>query len=223
MIPIAAVQPLTLSDFPGRAAAIVFLAGCDWRCPYCHNRRLWSAAEALLPEDEVLERLAARRELASGVVVTGGEPTLHEELPAFLARLRAAGLAIKLDTNGGRPERLRTVLVERLADYIALDLKAAAAQYAAATGDRGDAAAVRRSLALLRAAGLPYEVRTTVCARLHDEASLLALLDELVPGERWWLQAARPVPDACVEPPPPALLARIRDLALARGIAAAVR
>ncbi|MCS6970691.1 MAG: anaerobic ribonucleoside-triphosphate reductase activating protein [Planctomycetota bacterium] len=223
MIPIAAVQPLTLSDFPGRPAAIVFLAGCNWRCVYCHNRRLWEAAEPALAEDAVLADLERRRGLITGAVISGGEPTLCAELPAFLERLRALGLAVKLDTNGSQPARLQAVLEAGLVDYVALDLKAEESRHDALTGSRAEFPLVRRALALLRAQRVPYELRTTVCGELHDEAGLRALLAELLPGERWWLQACRPPPGTRLSPPDPRLLARIAAEARARGVRAEIR
>lgn len=224
MIPIGGFQPLTLSDFPGTPAALVFVRGCTMRCPYCHNRGLWQRGAACDPED-VLARIAARRHLLRGAVVSGGEPTMHPGLDGFMRRLRAIGLRVKLDTNGSRPQALRELLAQGLADHVALDLKADAAGHDRATGSRDLHRAVQESLAVLRASGAAYEVRTTVCGGLHDGAGLERIAAGLRPGERWFLQGFRPARDADpgLRPPDPDLLAHARDRARAAGIAAAIR
>lgn len=189
MIPIGGFQPLTLSDFPGTPAALVFVRGCTMRCPYCHNRRLWDDDGPTLAAQEVLARIATRRHLLGGVVVSGGEPTMHAGLPAFLAAIRAQGLRVKLDTNGSRPQILAAILAAGLVDHVALDMKAPWSNHDRITGSTGLAGAVAESLDLLRDAGVPYELRTTVCGGLHDADSLTAILDGLRPGECWFLQA----------------------------------
>jgi organic radical activating enzyme len=111
---IAGFQPFTLSDYPGRVAAIVFTQGCNFRCPYCHNRHLipaWPPHGELDPIDHVLRYLEGRAGQLDGVVVTGGEPTIHDDLPDLLRQLKALGLLLKLDTNGSRPRMLDAVIL----------------------------------------------------------------------------------------------------------------
>jgi pyruvate formate lyase activating enzyme len=155
--------PCSLSDFPGRVAAVVFTQGCNWRCPWCHNPALVYPDRFTppLPEADILARLAARRGQLDGVVVSGGEPTLQPDLAEFLGRVRALGFATKLDTNGSRPDVVRSLLAAPLLDFVALDLKAPWTRYAAAAGGTVDAAAVGETLALLRASGVGHQLRTT--------------------------------------------------------------
>jgi pyruvate formate lyase activating enzyme len=232
-LPIGGFQPLTLSDFPGTPAALVFLRGCTMRCPYCHNRQLWRCAEdgADLTEVAVLTHLSKRRDQISGVVVSGGEPTIHERLGRFMQSIRALGLRVKLDTNGSRPDHVRTLLAANLIDYVALDLKAAWADMDRTVGVPGHAAAVAETLGLLRAwspTAEHYELRTTVCAGMHDDGQLAAIAAALRPGERWFLQAYQPVPgtpDATryLAAPSPAQLTRCAEQARNAGIICTIR
>ncbi len=153
-------------DWPGQVAAVVFLPGCNFRCPYCHNHTLVLAPEGLetVRLEEVLARLEGLRGWVDGVCVTGGEPTLHPGLPDLLAVFRARGLAVKLDTNGSRPEVLAGLLAQGLVDAVALDLKAPLEPipYRRNGGPGADPEGVRRSLGVLARSGLPVEIRTTV-------------------------------------------------------------
>ena len=118
------LQKMTLLDFPGRVACTVFLGGCDFRCPYCHNFELVDgSAPAIMEEGALFDFLKKRRGLLDGVAVTGGEPTLRSDLPELLRGIKALRFAVKLDTNGGHPERLRAILEEGLADYVSMDIK----------------------------------------------------------------------------------------------------
>lgn len=164
------LQKLTLLDYPGRTACTVFTGRCNYRCPFCHNGALVLAPESqpALPEEEILRFLEKRRRLLDGVAVTGGEPTLQEDLPAFLRRVKDLGYAVKLDTNGTRPGVLRALLGEGLVDYVAMDVKAAPEKYAAAVGlPACDLAPVRESAALLMEGAVDFEFRTTVVEQLH--------------------------------------------------------
>lgn len=161
---LAGFVPLSLCDFPGRVAAVVFTQGCNFRCPFCHNGHLLSFdpdPATRLDENQVLGRLAERRGRLGGVVVSGGEPTLQRDLPLFLRRLKALGLAVKLDTNGSRPDVLRALLSEGLLDYIAMDIKAPWAKYAVLAGVTCDVDAIRASLELIASSEVPHQFRTT--------------------------------------------------------------
>lgn len=192
---IAGLQKLSLIDFPGRLAATVFLAGCNLNCNYCYNRWMLDAgrvAEALSVE-ELLSFLRRRAGLLDGVCLSGGEPTLHEELAELLRAIKSLGYATKLDTNGTLPERLEPLLREGLVDYIAMDLKAPLDErYAQVAGRPVDLAALQRSMALIRGWGGPYEWRTTVIPTL-DEAALQDLAAVVQPEERWYLQRFLPL------------------------------
>ena len=148
---ILGLQKLTLLDYPGRTACTVFTGGCNFRCPFCHNAPLVIPGRAQEPytEEEVLSYLKKRAGLLDGVCVTGGEPTLQEDLEAFLRQVRALGYPVKLDTNGSRPEVLRALLRQGLADYVAMDVKSSPEEYARACGVPVDLEKVNESIDLL--------------------------------------------------------------------------
>ena len=193
---IAGIQKLTLLDFPGRTACTVFLAGCNYRCPFCHNAELFSGKpEEVMTEDEFFNFLQSRKGLLDGVCVSGGEPTLTPGLEAFLSQIKALGFAVKLDTNGSRPAVLKALAQKGLLDYVAMDVKSSREGYAAATGVAADLAAVEESLRFLLSGDLPYELRTTLVDQLHSEATIEAMgrwVASLVPGKiptNWYLQS----------------------------------
>jgi len=189
---LAGLQKLTLLDFPGKVACTVFTAGCDLRCPFCHNSGLLTAPEDTIPEPEFFAFLEKRRGILDGVCVTGGEPLLQPDLPDFLARIRALGFLVKLDTNGTHPDRLVRLLESGLADYVAMDVKNCPARYGETAGAPVDPALITASMAVLRKSGIPYEFRTTVVREYHTPADLLAAADWLDPRDPWFLQQFRP-------------------------------
>ncbi len=189
---IAGLQKLTLLDYPGLLACTVFTCGCNFRCPFCHN------ASLVLPErrgeglaaEEVLDFLRGRQGLLDGVVLSGGEPLLQEDLPAFLRRIRELGFPVKLDTNGSFPERLEELLAEGLLAYVAMDVKNAPALYAGTAGlSRLEIAKLERSRDLLLHGEIPYEFRTTVVRGLHTRESLLAAAGWIRGARAWYLQS----------------------------------
>lgn len=180
--PLKGFLDVSFVDWPGKVAAVVFLPGCNFRCPYCHNRDLVLAPESLatVPLEAVLGRLEELEGWVDGVCVTGGEPTLHPGLPKLLAAFRSRGLAVKLDTNGSHPEALAGLLSAGLVDAVALDLKAPLEPipYRRNAGPGADPAAVGQSLALLAASGLGVEVRTTVHPALLSRPEVMRLAAE---------------------------------------------
>lgn len=169
-------------DWPGRVAAVLFLPRCNFRCPYCHNHVLVRCPEALrtFPVGEVLDRLEAMRGWVDGVCVTGGEPTVHEGLPDLLVELVGRGWAVKLDTNGSRPEVLEALLAAGRLAAAAVDVKAPLEPipYRRNAGPGADPAAVLRSLGLLGRSGLPVEARTTVHPALLTRSEVLRLAEQ---------------------------------------------
>ena len=184
------LQKMTLLDFPGAVACTVFLGGCDFRCPYCHNAELLDGGFPPLMDDAALLAFLRKRQgLLDGVAVTGGEPLLQPELPALLRAIRALGYRIKLDTNGSHPERLQAVLDEGLADYVAMDVKNSPERYGLTIGREDfDVTPIRESVRMLMAGGTDYEFRTTVVAELHDEDSFRAIADWIAGAKRYYLQ-----------------------------------
>ncbi len=184
------LQKMTLLDFPGRVACTVFLGGCDFRCPFCHNFEL---AEGKLPpimeEEELLSFLKTRHGLLDGVAFTGGEPCLHPGLPDLMVKIRDLGFATKLDSNGYHPARLREILDRGLADYIAMDIKNSPEKYAMTCGVESiDLDIIRESIALIMERAPDYEFRTTVVAEFHEEADFHAMGEMIRGARRYFLQ-----------------------------------
>ena len=184
------LQKMTLLDFPGHVACTVFLGGCDFRCPFCHNFELIDGSAPPLMEDtELLSFLEKRKGMLDGVAFTGGEPCLHKDLPDLLRRIRRMGFATKLDTNGYHPELLREIAAQGLVDYVAMDIKNSPEKYAATCGiDSLIWERILESLSFLKEGELDYEFRTTVVAELH-EAEDFERIGRLIRGaKRYFLQ-----------------------------------
>ena len=174
---IAGLQKMTLLDYPGKVACTVFLQGCNFRCPFCHNSSLLGAPEEEpIPTEQLLEFLRKRQGLLDGVCITGGEPTLHKELPALLKEIKALGFAVKLDTNGYRPEILQSLAQQQLLDYVAMDIKNCPERYAETAGITGlDIGKIEQSMRFLMEGQLDYEFRTTVVQQFHNVQSIAAI------------------------------------------------
>ena len=187
---IQGLQKMTLLDYPGKVACTVFLGGCDLRCPFCHNSGLVAGPmPAELDDGALLAFLDKRRGLLDGVCVTGGEPLLRPELPQLLSRIKALGYPVKLDTNGGRPERLRALLEAGLVDYVAMDIKNSPERYGETAGVPGlDLAPFRESVSLLLRGTVDYEFRTTVVREFHDADSFRAIGPWIAGARRYFLQ-----------------------------------
>ena len=184
---ICGLQKMTLLDFPGKIACTVFLGGCNFRCPFCHNSELFMGKPEKLMEDaEFFKFLSTRKGLLDGVCVSGGEPTLYKNLPEFIGRIKELGFLVKLDTNGYRPEIVKQLVAEGLVDYIAMDVKNSPAKYAQTVGlQTMDLAPIEESLRFLVGGNVDYELRTTLVAQLHDEDAIRDMgvwLGSLVPG-----------------------------------------
>lgn len=185
---IAGLQKMTLLDYPGKVACTVFLQGCNYACPFCHNSELLCfEAEPFMEEAELLAFLKKRQGILEGVCITGGEPTLYAGLENLLRSIKALGYHVKLDTNGSKPAVLRHLVEEGLVDYVAMDVKNSPEKYAETTGVPGlKLASVEESLRYLMEENVAYELRTTLVQQLHDAASIEEMgrwLAALVPGK----------------------------------------
>ena len=189
--------PFTLSDYPGKSAAILFTQGCNYRCPFCHNGLLWPMTidqpPAHTPET-ILEFMAGRKGLLQGLVVTGGEPTLQADLPEFFSEIKRLGFFVKLDTNGSQPEVIADLLAGGLVDYAAMDIKAPLEKYDALCGLPTDTRAVLRSIDLLSQSRVPHHFRTTVFRPLISDNDLADLKRLLPKGARHVTQAFQHAP-----------------------------
>lgn len=194
---LSGITKLTLLDFPEKTACIVFTAGCNFRCGYCHNpefvlpERLKEIEKGFIPEDVFFRFLERRKGLLQGVVITGGEPTLHPDLEDFIGKIRALGYAVKLDTNGNRPDVLRRLVEGGLVEYVAMDFKTSFARYPSLSGLGADSKAVAESFDLLKKSRVPYEFRTTFVREMHTEEVLEEMKESLRGSKRYFLQPFR--------------------------------
>lgn len=194
---ISSIQPFTLLDYPGKTAGIIFTAGCNFRCGYCHNPEfvlpelLVKIKDSFIPLDTALNFFRSRQGLLEGVVVSGGEPTMQPDLLDLLRTLKEMNYLVKLDTNGNRPEVLRQALAEGLLDYVAMDYKTSCSQYEALAGPRASSAKIAQSRDMLRASGIDYEFRITLIKELHSAILRKEIADELRGAKRLFLQQFR--------------------------------
>lgn len=185
---------LTLLDYPEHVAAVLFLGSCNFRCPYCQNAGLvlHPDREPAIPEEEVLAYLKKRRGMLEGVCISGGEPTLHNELPRLVRQIKELGYKVKIDTNGTRPVMLRSLYEEGLVDYIAMDIKASRENYPRVCDVKAlPIDAVKESAAFLMTSGIDYEFRTTVVKELHDAGDFQDIATWLPDCRRYYLQSFR--------------------------------
>lgn len=189
---ISGLQKLTLLDFPGRTACTVFFYGCNLRCPFCHNAFLVTDHDdgQGFTEEEFFAFLESRRRLLDGVAITGGEPMLQPGLHDFIYKIKEKGFAVKLDTNGTFPEKLRALSGEGLLDYVAVDIKNSPEKYPLATGVASpDVDAVKQTVDFLKNGSVDYEFRTTLVKGLHTPDDVAAVGKWLCGAKRWFLQA----------------------------------
>lgn len=178
VLPIYSVTPFTMLDFPDRIACIIWFSGCNMRCPYCHNPQIVKG-KGKGSVEEVLAFLEKRKGLLDGVVLSGGEASYYPGLPDFIRRVKDMGYAIKLDTNGLRPEIIETFLAQNILDYVALDYKAPPEKFKAVTGVN-KFELFHQTLDLLSSQNrIPFEIRTTVHTDLLDENDIELILKDL--------------------------------------------
>lgn len=188
---ICGLQKTTLLDYPGHVAATVFVGGCNFRCPFCHNGSLLSNnAEEILSQEELFRFLKRRRGILDGVCITGGEPTLSSGLADFITAIKDMGFLIKLDTNGCRPHVLKSLNAAGLLNYVAMDIKGGHSHYSCIAGIPGlPLEPIEESVSFLMESGIPYEFRTTVVKELHDETDFLDIGLWLEGCSRYFLQS----------------------------------
>jgi pyruvate formate lyase activating enzyme len=179
---IGGLQKTSLIDFPGKVSCVCFVSGCNFRCPYCHNPDLVQhPGNAFLDENSFLDFVRERQGFLDGVVISGGEPTLQNDLPAFVSRIKKAGYAVKVDTNGSHPHMIRDLIEKRLVDYIAMDIKTDPSLYPLFMKRGIDPDCIRSSIKLIMASGIPYEFRTT-CVRPIVDAGAVETIARLIQG-----------------------------------------
>jgi pyruvate formate lyase activating enzyme len=218
---VGGLEKVSTVDFPGLLSAVVFTQGCNFRCPYCHNPDLARPFGELRDEEEVIGFLETRVRYLDGVVISGGEPTLAEDLGEYVSRIKALGFRVKLDTNGSRPEAVESLVSRNLVDYVALDLKSSPAAYPSELAPPEESRAVLETVGLLKRLGRAHEFRCTCCSPFVDGEAVLAMAKAARGEAPLFLQEVKPTrvlnpgfmaryPDQ----PGPAELARFREIAL---------
>ena len=191
---ISGLQKMTLLDYPNKVACTVFLSGCNFRCPFCHNGQLLETSDAIMTEEELLSFLTKRKGLLDAVCISGGEPTLQPELGNLLRKIKEMGYCIKLDTNGSCPDVLKDLVRRGLLDYVAMDIKNCPDRYNETAGVQVQLEQIEESVRFLTQAHVDYEFRTTVVAQMHDQKAIEAMgqwVYKLAGGEKinkWFVQ-----------------------------------
>lgn len=192
------LQKLTLLDYPEKVACTLFTAGCNFRCPFCHNAALVTKInpENQIPSEQILAFLRKRRGILDGVCISGGEPLLQPDLEDFVREIKEMGLCVKLDTNGSNTYLLRRLTEQNLLDYIAMDIKNAPNKYGMTIGiEDYDMGNIFRSAEFLMSGEVPYEFRTTVVREFHKREDFAAIGRWLKGAERYYLQSYRSTGD----------------------------
>jgi pyruvate formate lyase activating enzyme len=195
---IAGIQKTTLIDYPGKISCVVFLAGCNFRCPWCYSSELVLPIKIVnqprFTEEEIFDFLRKRKGLIEGVVICGGEPTINKELPQFIQKIKNLGYSVKLDTNGSNPEMLRDLVNAKLIDYVAMDIKASENNkaYENLMGEGVKFEDIKKSVEFLKNGKLDFEFRTTVVNTVHSKEEFMEIAKWIGgPNIKYYLQNFR--------------------------------
>ena len=210
---IGGLQRLTLIDYPEKVACTVFLVGCNFRCDYCYNPELVLPekikTKSMIPGKKFFNFLNKRKGLLQGVVICGGEPTIHKALPEFIKKIKKFGYSVKLDTNGSNPKMLRKLISDKLIDYVAMDVKAPIKtqnvkrktqnnklkfknKYNQIVGVKVNLENIKKSIEIIKDSGIDYEFRTTVVPGIHTKEDIIQIAKDIEPAKRYYLQNFRP-------------------------------
>lgn len=182
------LQKTSLIDYPGKVCAIVFTIGCNFHCPYCHNPELVDETAEEISEDNFFSFLTSRVELLDAVTITGGEPTLHDDLPLFIRRIKQLGFLVKLDSNGTNPAMLRELINTKLVDYVAMDIKSPLRKYSETVARPVDLERMKESVSFLIENRVPYEFRTTVVKALLPPEDFPEIGELIRDADAYYLQ-----------------------------------
>ncbi|HUN55470.1 MAG TPA: anaerobic ribonucleoside-triphosphate reductase activating protein [Smithella sp.] len=187
---IGGFQKVSLIDYPGMICGIIFLQGCNFRCSYCHNPGLVEPDlfGPCIKEKDVLDFLHTRRGKLDAVVITGGEPTIQNNLMPFIRQIKKMGFAVKLDTNGSQPQVIKALLAEGLLDYIAMDIKAPLGKYEKIVNVPVNSESIKESIKIILHSKIPYEFRTTVVQSQLDEREILNIAKLISGAHHYVLQ-----------------------------------
>ena len=162
---ISGMEKLTLLDYPANTACLIFTQGCNFRCPFCHNKNLLmdTNGDGIIDENEVLNYLKKRKGLVDGICISGGEPLLQRDIESFIKKIKEIGVKVKLDTNGSNPQKLKKLIDMGLIDYVAMDIKNDFSNYDKTSGvDNINIENIKKSIDILENSNIEYEFRTTI-------------------------------------------------------------
>ncbi|MEA3464154.1 MAG: anaerobic ribonucleoside-triphosphate reductase activating protein [Patescibacteria group bacterium] len=189
---IGGLQKFSLLDYPDHLSAIIFTQGCNLKCPFCYNPMLIVVPQKdhhlLINEDDLFVFLKKRSGKLDAVVITGGEPTIHKDLPDFIIKIKQLNFLIKLDTNGSNPEMVKKIIEKKLINYIAMDIKAPRDKYKKVAGRPVDFNKIKKSVKIIIESGLPYEFRTTVVPELLNKNDIEEIGKIIKGAGKWYLQ-----------------------------------
>ncbi|MGI6341201.1 MAG: anaerobic ribonucleoside-triphosphate reductase activating protein [Minisyncoccales bacterium] len=190
---IGGLQKTTLIDYPGEIACIVFLTGCNFRCPFCYSKELVYDDPNLftLTEEDFFSFLKKRMGQLDGCVICGGEPTLNKEIFDFCKKIKGLDYKIKLDTNGSNPDIIQKLIKGNLIDYIAMDVKAPFCKYAKATGVKVDTKKIQTSIDIIKNSSIDYEFRTTIVPEIHEIGDIKKIVKQIAPAKKFFIQNFR--------------------------------
>ena len=185
---IGGLQKMTLIDYPDKIAATVFTVGCNFRCSFCHNPDIVKNGLATITEKEFFDFLSKRKKLLEGIVITGGEPTLHRDLVDFISQIKDMGYLVKLDSNGTKPHVLKRLIKNDLIDYVAMDIKAPWSKYRDVVCRETDVSKIKESVKILKEGNVDYEFRSTVLPELHSLDDLVKMARQIKGAKKYYLQ-----------------------------------
>ncbi|MGI6324558.1 MAG: anaerobic ribonucleoside-triphosphate reductase activating protein [Bacilli bacterium] len=186
------LNPNSLVDYPGELSFVIFLGGCNFRCPYCHNKDIVNKTNDVYEEEDVLEELKKRFGFIKTVTITGGEPTIYgDKLVDLIASIKDLGYLVKLDTNGTNPNVIKTLIDKKLIDYIAMDIKNTFDQYESTVGVPVNIDNIKESIRLIEASNINYEFRTTINKEMHSEEAILEITSYVSNNSKLVLQPYR--------------------------------
>lgn len=185
---IADIQPFSLSDFPNCCSAIFFTIGCNFRCPYCHNKNLWNENHKQLSEQEIFDFLLSKTGKLDGIVITGGEPTIHHDLIPFIKKIKSMGYKVKLNTNGTNPECICKLIKQNLLDYITMDIKAPFTFYTQLCGTTASVDNIKTSAALISSSKIQHEFRTAFAKKWLTENDINTIRNFLPKTSKYIVQ-----------------------------------
>lgn len=187
---IGGFQKMTVLDFPGKIACIIFTQGCNFKCPFCHNGGLVLDQNDMISQDEIFSYLNKRKGILDGVCISGGEPLLQKDIFDFMKKIKDMGFLIKLDTNGYLPDRLKLAIDSGLVDYVAMDIKNSKEKYEKTTDCHDlDISKIEKSVEILMNSSIDYEFRTTVVKELHEIVDFINIGEWIKGAKKYYIQS----------------------------------